>query len=139
MEQLTIDEMLPHKMNVLINRHFIVHLDGLDYFMIKSIERNIEQKTLVVKLHDVLAPNAEHQITEILKEQNKFLNKVFRLSNRQLRFRKIDPVGNVVVTKLYSGVRIIKTQYPKNDCDSLMFGEIVLTLSYKKETCPDLG
>jgi len=90
-ETLKADQLLPKKFEFLRNNRWIVQADGIDPFLVKSVEgpkltrRNIPVK-IKIALHNIVAGNDSKSIIEWLQSA----------IDRPVVVKHLDPVGTVV-------------------------------------------
>ena len=119
-ETLSVGEMLPSKFEPLQKRRFILSIEGIDAFIIKTgarpkmttteikipwinstryIAGKSEWQTMAVTLHDPIAPSGAQQVMEWLRltfESVSGRGGYADFYKRDLQLKMLDPVGTVV-------------------------------------------
>ena len=123
MEQLTTKQMTPTNFQPFFKRNFLLHLNGIDSFLIKGVSYSkISTETfLEIKLHDVISPNTRQQIEELLDS-----------SNISGDLKTLDSLGTVINHVVYENLSFISLvqnlDYASDD-----LSEFALVLKVNKE------
>lgn len=154
MATLDVTEMLPTKIEVKMKRQFILQIEGIDSFIIKTAARptvTVEEvplnwihttryvagKTtfgdLSVTLHDAIAPSAAQQVAEWLRlcyESVSGRGGYSDFYKRDIKIKILDPVGNVIELWDIKGAWIKEANFGELSYDGSDPMEISLTIRF---------
>lgn len=135
-KQLTMQEMLPEKYEPKVNRRFILNMDGIDAYIVKSVHTpplvpNKVGKLIPKKFHLLriflycpIAPSTEQMVSEVLEKQSKNGN----LEPIELRY--LDPVGTIVALWKFAGAKIEEVKFSNPDYNNNELMECELLVSF---------
>lgn len=134
-EQLTAEEMLPSKFEPKVNRRFILQMDGIDSFLVKSVHTppliSSKEGKLVPKnfhflrifLYCPIVPSVEQMLLKVLQKQN-------NLGLEPVELKYLDPVGTVVAKWKFDGTKIEEVKFSNPDYSNGELMECELLVSF---------
>lgn len=129
-------EMLPQQYEPQVNRRFILNIEGIDAYLVKSVHTppltpNKDGKLVPKKFHLLrvflycpIAPSPEQQLISVLEQQSKDGS----LSPVELRY--LDPVGTIVALWKFTGSKIEEVKFSNPDYNSGDLKECELLVSF---------
>jgi hypothetical protein len=129
-------------------RGFVLLIEGIDCFLVKSVKQGPVSKNgknkLEVVLIDAIAPSTEQQVVEWFNEQKfkntfkKFLlTKDFKLlfhgPTRQGEMLNLDITGNVVSKKKLKNMKLNSFKYSESTYESKMIKTITLYIEFEEQ------
>lgn len=151
---LDVETMNPNKFTPIAKRHFLMAIEGVDSFLVKSVSRpqvtteevkipwiNQERKiagrttfgTMTVKLHSAIAPSAEQQIMEwsrLCHEAISGRDGYPDFYKRDIQLKVLDPMGTIIQMWEYKGAFITEANFGDMAYEGSDLAEIDITLAY---------
>lgn len=129
-------------------RGFVLLIEGIDCFLVKSVKQGPVSKNgknkLEVVLIDAIVPSTEQQVVEWLNEQKfkntfkKFLltkdfKLLFRGTTRQAEMLNLDAVGNIVSRKKLKNMKLNSFEYSESTYESKAIKTITLYIEFEEQ------
>ena len=153
-ETLGVTDMLPTKYEPLFKNRFILDIEGIDAYLVKSGGRpkyTIEEKeipwinstryvagktkfeTMNVTLYEAIAPSGAQQVMEWIRlhfESVSGRGGYADFYKRDIQLKMLDPVGNVVQLWDIKGAQLTSVDFGEMDYTSAELTEIAMTIRY---------
>lgn len=153
-ETLGVTDMLPTKYEPLFKNRFILAIEGIDAYLVKSGGRpkyTIEEKeipwinstryvagktkfeTMNVTLYEAIAPSGAQQVMEWIRlhfESVSGRGGYADFYKRDIQLKMLDPVGNVVQLWDIKGAQLTSVDFGEMDYTSAELTEIAMTIRY---------
>lgn len=152
---LPVDVMIPKKIQPIAKRHFILAIEGIDYFLVKTVSlpqitteeialnylnstRYIAGKTtngtMSVTLHQAVAPQAAQQVMGWIRSCYESVSGRAGYADfykRDIQIKVLDPVGTVIQLWDIRGAFLTETNFNDMSYDSTAeLSEISLTIRF---------
>lgn len=153
-ETLGVTDMLPTKYEPLFKNRFILSIEGIDAYLVKSGGRpkyTIEEKeipwinstryvagktkfeTMNVTLYEAIAPSGAQQVMEWIRlhfESVSGRGGYADFYKRDIQLKMLDPVGNVVQLWDIKGCQLTSVDFGENDYTTAELTEIAMVIRY---------
>jgi hypothetical protein len=153
-ETLSVTDMLPNKFEPKRKHRWILAIEGIDAFLVKSAARpsfTISSKpitwmnttryiagkitfgTMSVALHDPIAPSGAQQVTEWIRTHQESVSGRAGYADfykRDIQLKMLDPVGTVVELWDIKGAQLTSVQFGNVSYDGDEVADISLTIQY---------
>lgn len=152
---LPVDVMIPKKIQPIAKRHFVLAIEGIDYFLVKTVSlpqitteevtlnwinttRYVAGKTtfgtMSVTLHQAVAPQAAQQVMNWIRSCNEMVSGRGGYADfykRDIQIKVLDPVGTPIQLWDVRGAWITEANFNDMSYDSTAeLSEISLTIRY---------
>lgn len=153
-ETLGVTDMLPTKYEPLFKNRFILSIEGIDAYLVKSGGRpkyTIDEKeipwinstryvagktkfeTMNVTLYEAIAPSGAQQVMEWIRlhfESVSGRGGYADFYKRDIQLKMLDPVGNVVQLWDIKGCQLTSVDFGENDYTTAELTEIAMVIRY---------